>query len=467
MNKLNPLDDTIAAISTPLGLGGIGIVRLSGKEALSIANKMFVAKGSCDLRKAPSHTVHYGIIVDKKRDKKGIIDEVLITVMRAPKTYTKQDVVEINSHGSSVALKAILSLAIDLGARLAEPGEFTKRAFLNGRIDLTQAEAVLDIIQSKTEAFLRLSTNQLKGDLTLKLEEIREDLMNVYAQLEAEVNFPDEDTAWKGKHNFFNSLESAERKIQKLLDSSHQGKIFKEGIRIVICGKPNVGKSSLLNVLLKSPRAIVSEIAGTTRDTIEESLQIKGVPFQVIDTAGILKPQNIIEEEAVNRSRLYTQSADIVLFLVDASQRLSEEDRDLANKLTGQNVIVVINKCDLDVQLDGSCILSLMPGKKSVHISVLKKEGIDELTDMIVDDALGGITFDMGGVLISNLRHISSLKDALMAVSKAENFLKQNLSQEFISEEIKGAINSLDMITGRHIDVDLLDNIFSNFCIGK
>lgn len=462
------LNDTIVAVSTPTGVGGIGIVRMSGGEALSIADKMFHSRnGNVLPSKVSSHTVHYGFIVDRSKDEREVIDEVLLTVMRAPKTYTREDVVEINCHGGFVAFRAILRLAIDLGARLAEPGEFTKRAFISGRIDLTQAEAVLDIIQSKTNAFLKVSTNQLKGDLTLELEAIRESLMSVYTQIEAMVNFPEDDIPTETRDNMFSSLTDSKERIKVLLDSSEQGKILKEGIKIVICGKPNVGKSLLLNVLLKTPRAIVSNIAGTTRDTIEEAAQIDGIPLQLVDTAGILEPRDLIEEEAVKRSRLYMQSADLVLLVLDTSGKISKEDKDLAKNIENKNIIVVVNKCDLKNHIEDREIEALLPDRRFVRISALYKTAIDQLERAIVDQVFHGQTINTNAILISNMRHVQSLKAAYKVISEAIELLHQELSLEFISEEIRIAISSLDTITGRDLDVDLLDQIFANFCIGK
>lgn len=459
------LDDAIVAVSTPSGIGGIGIVRMSGEKVLSIADKMFrPRKGNVQPSSFSTHTVHYGFIIDGKGE---VIDEVLVTVMRAPKTYTRQDIVEINCHGGYVALQSILRLAINLGARLAEPGEFTKRAFLNGRIDLTQAEAVLDIIQSKTKAFLKVSTNQLKGELTLELEAIREQVMKVYSEIEAIINFPEDDIDAAPLGQILLSLDEAQNRVKALLDSSEKGKILKDGIKIVICGKPNVGKSLLLNVLLKTPRAIVSDIAGTTRDAIEETAQIQGIPFQLVDTAGILEPRDLIEEEAVKRSRLYMQSADLVLFMLDANTGISKEDKNLVANIENQNVLVAVNKCDLKSRVEDKDINVLIPDKQMIRISALKEIAIDQLEKAIVDNVLHGQDINTHGILISNMRHVQSLKTCFEAVLKAVELINKGLSLEFVSEEIKMAISSLDAITGRDMDRDILDQIFANFCIGK
>lgn len=464
MYQLKGLDDTIAAVSTSLGEGGIGIVRLSGNNALSIADKMFVTKDKKRPSEFKSFSVRFGWIKDGQGE---VVDEALLTVMRAPKSYTKQDVVEISSHGGTVVLRRVLSRACELGARLAEPGEFTKRAFLNGRIDLAQAEAVLDVIQAKTDSFLRVSTNQLKGRLTQELEMIREKLMNVYTEIEAIVNFPEDDIDTKGIEKLSRSLAEANNRVGQLLDSSEHGRILKEGIKIVICGRPNVGKSSLLNILLKTPRAIVSDIAGTTRDTIEETAQIKGIPFQLVDTAGILEPRDFVEQEAVKRSQMYIKSADVVLFVVDGSQPLAKEDEDIASLIKGRETVIVVNKSDLTQRLKQEAIKQMLPQSVIVSISALKNTAIDELEKAIVDKAWHAKDIDMSGVMISNLRHVHALKACGKVLQEASGELKKKLSLEFVSEEVKLAINHLDSITGRNIDEDLLDTIFSKFCIGK
>jgi tRNA modification GTPase len=477
MGQLEDLHDTIAAISTPLGQGGIGIVRLSGPEALSIADKIFVAQNGRKASQWKSHSVQYGHIIDPDPvagDRPRMIDEVLLIVMRAPRTYTCEDVIEVNCHGGLVPLRAVLTLAVMHGARLAEPGEFTKRAFLNGRIDLTQAEAVLDMIQARTEAFLKVSASQLKGELTVELEKIRERLMDVFVELEAEVNFPEDvmdndvnsSDGWQVRQKRADTLRQAEERIRRLLATAGRGRILKEGIKIVICGKPNVGKSSLLNCLLRQPRAIVSPIAGTTRDTIEETAEIDGIPFQLVDTAGFLEPRDVIEEEAVRRSRLSVQSADLVLFLLDATGEITSEDEKLFSLLAGKKFLVVFNKCDLPQRL---CV-STMSGvdfKNILRVSALQLTGIEELRREIVLSVLGNEANHSEGVLLTNLRHVEALERCGGAIQQCLLLLEQGLPVEFISEGIKNAVGSLDRVTGRDIDADLLDQIFSAFCIGK
>lgn len=478
------LNDTIVAISTAAGHGGIGIIRLSGKKALSIADKMFLSKSKAKPSQFKTHTVHYGNIVvrrassvvrkinNKTQDaprttQDEIVDEVLLTVMRAPKSYTREDIVEISSHGGLIPMRAILRIAIDYGARLAEPGEFTKRAYLNGRIDLTQAEAVLDIINSQTDAFLKVSLNQLKGELTTELELIRETLMSIYTHLEAIVNFPEDEVDAASQKELFKKLKGEQEKIAALLKTADQGKVFKEGIRVVICGKPNVGKSSLLNVLLKQPRAIVTDVAGTTRDTIEETAQIKGIPFQLVDTAGILEPRDRIEKEAIKRSHVSIDNADLILFVFDNSRPLAREDHDLINKLKDKNVLIVMNKCDLKGKIHRAEIKRLFEKQKMIAISALKKQGLADLEKAIVEVVLHEKIDQTPRLLISNLRHVESLQKADSALLKAVDVVSRDQPFELASEEIKAAVNHLDQITGKNVDADLVDKIFMDFCIGK
>ncbi len=460
MYQYKGLEDTIAAIATPTGVGGIGIVRLGGPQVLSIADNVFRPKGKIKPSQAEGFTVHYGWIVNTHN---AIIDEVLLTVMRAPKSYTGQDVVEIGCHGGWAVVRAVLDIVLNAGARLAEPGEFTKRAFLNGRMDLAQAEAVLDIIRAKTEAFVRVSQHQLKGQLSDEIENIRGVLMSVYTTLEALINFPEDDIDAQTHDDVCKRLEDQNKRIQTLLANSHNGRLLKEGIRVVLCGKPNVGKSSLLNVLLKQPRAIVTDIAGTTRDVLEEEAQIRGIPLQLVDTAGILEPRDLIEQEAVKRSHLYIQSADLVLLVLDHSLPLQDQDRLLIEQLKDRPVVVVVNKCDLPSALD----LTQVSFEKLVKVCALQQQGIDQLEQAIVEAVWQGEGLDTQGVLVSNLRHIQALKQTVVELEAAGGLMGEGLSLEFISEHIKAAVNQLDAVLGRNIDEDLLESIFSEFCIGK
>lgn len=463
MYQYHGLEDTIVAISTPVGHGAIGIIRLSGKDAIVIGDRIFKAKNNKLLAEAKSFTVHYGWI-QKDAD---IIDEVMVTVIRAPRSYTTEDILEINCHGGPVALKSILNFVLESGARLAEPGEFTKRAFLNGRIDLTQAEAVLDVIQSKTDAFLKISTHQLKGELSTELESIREILMDIYTEIEAIINFPEDEIDAQSKGNIIKAIELAGGRVQNLLLSAEQGRLLKDGIKLVLCGRPNVGKSSLLNLLLKTPRAIVSDIAGTTRDTIEEDAQINGIPFRLVDTAGILEPRDLIEKEAVHRSHQHIKAADLVLFVIDSSEELSDQDYALMDMLEQQNVIVVFNKCDLKCMIENAIVKEKFLHKPIVRVSVLKKEGMADLEQAVVEQILPQKRIDTDRLLVSSVRHINALKECLTVLTRAQESMNGNAFLEVVSEDVKRGVNFLDAITGRNIDNDLLDTIFSQFCIGK
>lgn len=460
MYQFKGLEDTIAAIATPAGSGGIGIVRLSGKEAIAMAQTIFRPKSSLKLSDAKGFTVHYGWIINAGNE---IVDEVLVTLMRGPKSYTGEDVIEISCHGGWAVVRLVLDLVLSAGGRLAEPGEFTKRAFLNGRIDLAQAEAVLDIIKARTETFVRVSQNQLKGQLSKEIESIRSELMNVYTSLEALINFPEDDIDTQVQNDLYKHIEDEGKHIEKLLTNSNNGRLLKEGIRVVLCGKPNVGKSSLLNVLLKQQRAIVTDIAGTTRDVLEEEAQIKGIPLNLIDTAGILEPRDLIEQEAIKRSHLYIQNADLVLLVIDNSLPLEEQDKLLIEQLRERNVIAVINKYDLPSQIAPASL----PFERIVKVCAIKNQGITELEEMIVKSVWEGDAVDTQGVFVSNLRHIQALKQAVVELEAANGLMDEGLSIEFISEHVKSAVNYLDSVLGRNIDEDLLESIFSEFCIGK
>lgn len=459
MYQLKSIDDTIAAIATPAGEGGIGVVRISGTQALGIADKIFKAKNGRSASQARTFTVHYGWVMDNG----AVIDEALMTVMKGPKSYTGQDIVEMSCHAGPAVMRSVLECVLAAGARLAEPGEFTKRAFLNGRIDLTQAEAVIDVIRAKTEGFARVSQNQLSGELAQELNGMRDELMNMYTAVEAIINFPEDDIGPEDRAHLIGRLRGQQEKLAKLLASSRNGRILKDGIRIVLCGKPNVGKSSLLNVLLKQDRAIVTDIAGTTRDPLEESARIKGIPFQLVDTAGILEPRDLIEEEAVKRSRTFMAAADLVLLVLDASCPLDAADQALMAQLRGRPMLTVLNKTDLPVKIQAQDL----PAGPQVKVSALRKQCIDGLEEAIVAAVWEGKDTAPHGIMISNLRHITALTTAQDALKEAVDHAQAASSWEIVSQGIKDAVNQLDAVTGRNIDEDLLDRIFSEFCIGK
>ena len=373
-NLPNSVDDTIVAISTPLGEGGIGIVRLSGKNALSITDKIFVSKDKSKPTAFKTYTVHYGHIIRHSSRVRGreIIDEVILTVMRAPRSYTKEDVVEINCHGGVVPLRKVLDLVLTLGARLAQPGEFTKRAFINGRIDLLQAEAVLDIIRSKTESFMKVALGQLEGGFSVTINRLKEDLLDVLGEVEARIDFSEEEVELTSKEDISIKLGNLSGEIKKLIDEAWKGMILKEGIMCVICGKPNVGKSSLMNVLLRRNRVIVTPIPGTTRDAIEEEINLRGIPVRVVDTAGISVAKNIVEEHGIRKSKSYIKLADLILFMLDGSKRWSEQDTEILRSIKGRNFMIISNKNDLPGKLDIDKVKKITEKNEIIEISLLR-----------------------------------------------------------------------------------------------
>ncbi|MBU0549331.1 MAG: tRNA uridine-5-carboxymethylaminomethyl(34) synthesis GTPase MnmE, partial [Candidatus Omnitrophica bacterium] len=398
MQKEINLNDTIAAVATPCGESGIGIVRISGRRALSIADKVFVSQDGRKPSSFKTYTTHYGWIVNRSQKSEvrsqknlssvfcplysdGVIDEVILTVMRSPKSYTREDTVEINCHGGIIPLRKTLELVLDSGARLSRPGEFTQRAFLNGRIDLTQAEAVLDIIRAKSDYALSVSMGQLKGLLSNKLSQLRKKVLSLLSILEVNIEFPDQDLPAAEINKISCGLKQAARDLELILENASQGRVLREGIKAVICGKPNVGKSSLLNALLKCERSIVTPLAGTTRDTIEEVLDIKGIPVRVVDTAGIIQPRDLIERKAVSRSRRYIKEADLVLLVFDGSKNLSQEDRILMRKVGTKPTIALVNKIDLRQKLEDARIRKRFKGV--VRISAKKLKNIDLLEEAV------------------------------------------------------------------------------------
>jgi tRNA modification GTPase len=385
--------------------------------------------------------------------------------MRAPRSYTKEDSVEINCHGGIIPLRDVLELVLKNGARLATPGEFTKRAFLNGRIDLTQAEAVLDIIKAKTDSALEAGLMQLKGRLSQEIARIRRGLLEILSFLEANIDFPEEEIAELNLKKAAGQLKDLEGNIKTMLESFSFGKILREGLKIVICGKPNVGKSSLLNALLKEERSIVTHIAGTTRDTIEEVIDIKGIPVRIVDTAGILEPRDLIEKKAVERSKRYIASADLVLLLFDASNSLSKEDRFLIKRLSKKNVIAILNKIDLRIKIDKEAIFKNFA--RVIEISAKKFKNLNLLEKEITDLVYHGKLNIRDLVLVTNLRHIELLRKSEKLIARSLKSLDNGLSIEFIAQDLKDVLLFFDELLGKRFSQDLLDKIFSSFCIGK
>jgi len=463
------LNDTIVAVSTPVGEGGIGIVRLSGKDSLKIADKIFLSKDGKKSSEFKTYTVHYGHIIDKGQGKQKIVDEVILTVMRSPKSYTKEDVVEINCHSGIASLKGVLDLCLVNGARLAAPGEFTKRAFLNGRIDILQAEAVLDVIKAKTGLSLRSALNNMEGFFSNKINEIRKDLIGIYAYMEASIDFSEEEPKGIDKRSIFKKLSSVKSEIEEFIASSNQGRILRQGIKAVICGSPNVGKSSLMNAILKESRSIVTHIPGTTRDTIEEIVNIKGIPVTLVDTAGITDTNHIAEREGIRRSRLYLENADIALLVLDQSRKLNKDDMNIIKRIRDnkKEAIVIINKADLKCRLDVNKVRKLFKKIPLVHISALNMHGVDKLENEIKDIVWKGKAPGAGFAGASNERQLGILKRSLSDINEAVNSYKADLPIDCICVYVRSSIEGLGEITGHTITEQALDKIFSEFCIGK
>lgn len=457
-------EDTIAAISTPLGMGGIGVVRISGPQALEIAQRVF--RPHKELKNSfLSHRFYLGEII-RPMDRT-VIDEVLLVYMRHPHTYTREDVVEIQCHSGLLILREILEAVLHCGARLAEPGEFTKRAFLNGRIDLTQAEAVIDLINAKTQKALELANQQRSGKLAGQVQQIREELLKLLTYIEASIDFPEEEISEISPQELSQSLQNISQQIQLLISSYEEGKIFREGISAVIVGKPNVGKSSLLNALLGEERAIVTSIPGTTRDVLEEFINVQGIPLKILDTAGLRHARDIIEEEGVRRTKKCLQEADLVIWVLDGSAPASAEDFHILPAIRGKNIIIVINKNDLPQRLSLDSLPGELPSALCVSISALHGQGLEELKEAIATTIIKNKLTNSAEVIISNLRHKHSLVLAQEALHQAQEGLNKNLSYEFMALDLRQALEALGEIVGATASEEVLERIFSQFCIGK
>ncbi|NOX20335.1 MAG: tRNA uridine-5-carboxymethylaminomethyl(34) synthesis GTPase MnmE [Nitrospirae bacterium] len=455
------LDDTIAAISTPLGEGAIGIVRLSGPRAFDIAERIFISPKNKSISQATSHSMLYGFIVNP--DTQETIDEVLLTVLKAPNTYTREDMVEINCHGGVLAVRKVLELVLGLGARLAEPGEFTLRAFVNGRIDLSQAEATADLIKAKTERSSKIALDQLKGSLSNKIKTLRESLTEVVVHIEAYIDFPEEELDLETEDKLINRLKTIKEELQKLSLTYEEARFYRDGVAVAIVGRPNVGKSSLLNRLMQQDRAIVTEIPGTTRDVIEEYLNLEGLPVRIMDTAGIRKTHDLAEAEGVRRSLQAIEGADLILALLDLSQPLTEEDRFMLDKVRHKNTLLVLNKADLKAQLP----LSDLPDEiQKVRISAKTGDGLDELKKAILRQIIKK-EISSEGVVITNMRHKLAIDRAVLAITRTIDAIKDKAPYEIIALEARDALNSLGEIIGEVTTDDILNRIFSSFCIGK
>ncbi|ERM91607.1 tRNA modification GTPase [Caldanaerobacter subterraneus subsp. tengcongensis MB4] len=457
--------DTIAAISTFPGEAGIGIVRISGDEALEIISKIFRPFRKKDIKSVKSHTIHYGHIVDPETGE--VYDEVLVTVMRKPNTYTREDVVEINCHGGIVVSSKILELVLKHGARLAEPGEFTKRAFLNGRIDLSQAEAVIDIITSKTMLANRYAQKQLAGVLGQKMKDLKNKIMELLSHLLALIDFPEEDVEELEREEIKRRAKDILNDIEYLIASSESGRIIREGLKTAIIGKPNVGKSSLLNALLKQNRAIVTDIPGTTRDVIEEYMNIKGIPIKLIDTAGIRHTDELVEKIGVEKSKEVLAEADLILFVLDASRDLTKEDYEIFDILSGKNIIFVLNKVDLPKKIDEEELKKLVGNGIIVEVSTVERTGLDKLESEIYNLVFKGKVSATEEEIITNARHREVLINAKKHMESVIEAIEKGYSEDLITIDVNGALNEIGKITGETATEDVINQIFERFCVGK
>lgn len=460
----NVLEDTIAAVGTAPGESGIGIVRLSGSLSIEILEKIFKAKKWKSAYDIPSRYMTYGYIFDDEGKK---VDEVLAVIMKAPYSYTAEDVVEIHCHGGIVPIRKIMGLILNKGARPAEPGEFTKRAFLNGRIDLAQAEAVIDVITAKTEGGLDNALNQLGGVLSQQIKDIMNILISILAHIEASIDFPEHDIEELTIENVKNNILIAKDNIKELLNTYDEGKIQREGLSTAIVGRPNVGKSSLLNVLLKENRAIVTDIPGTTRDIIEEYLNLGGILIKLIDTAGLRETEDVVEKIGVERTKEAIDKADLIIFVIDVSEKLTKEDWDIISLTKGKKVIVVGNKIDLGINANLDEIQRIFGKNSIVKMSIKEYKGIKEIEKAIVDIVYSGSVKSKNTSLISNVRHKFLLEKTEDSLEKAQEAIETGIPVDLISVDIRDAWRYLGEITGDTVEEDIVTEIFSRFCIGK
>lgn len=458
--------DTIAAISTPMGEGAIAIVRLSGEEAIPITDKLFSGVSGKTLAEQGSHRIHYGHLHDPKSGQ--VVEEVMVSVMKGPKTFTKEDVVEINCHGGLVSVNRVLQLVLNNGARLAEPGEFTKRAFLNGRIDLSQAEAVMDLIRAKTDRAMNVALGQMEGRLSRLIRRLRQEILEVLAQIEVNIDYPEYDDVEEMTHTLLMpKVNYVKSEIQELLQTSQQGKILREGLSTVIVGRPNVGKSSLLNSLVQENKAIVTDIPGTTRDVIEEYVNVRGVPLRLLDTAGIRETEDIVERIGVERSRQVLKEADLILLVLNYSDKLTKEDENLFEAVKGMDTIVIVNKTDLPQQIDLEKVKQLAKDHKIVTTSLLEDQGVNELEEAISSLFFTGSVEAKDASYVSNSRHIALLNQSLQAIEDAISGVEMGTPIDIVQIDLTRVWELLGEIIGDSVQDSLINQLFSQFCLGK
>ena len=458
------IDDIIAAVSTAVGPGGIGIVRISGEGSVALADKIFKSASGVKLRDKKTHTITYGNVVNNEGS---IVDEALVSIMLGPNSYTKEDIVEINCHGGFSAVKKVLETVVNAGARPAEPGEFTKRAFLNGRIDLSQAEAVIDIINSKTELSMKNAVGQLEGVLGNKIKDIRSLLIDAVSTIEAAIDYPEHDIEEETYAVLSQKTRFALREVEKLIKTADTGIMLKDGVNMVILGRPNVGKSSLLNFMLNEERAIVTDIPGTTRDTVEEYFNISGIPVKIADTAGVRQTDDIVEKIGVERSVERAKNADLIILMLDMSRPLSDDDIKLLDFIRNKKYIIALNKCDLSKKADISNLYKDIPNENIVEVSVKENTGMDSLMSRINDILTDGSVEAGDGVMVSSARHKNLLLNAAESLKKALNTIESGMPEDFVSMDITDALGYLGEITGENVKEDILNRIFERFCVGK
>ncbi|MDQ0903046.1 tRNA uridine-5-carboxymethylaminomethyl(34) synthesis GTPase MnmE [Paenibacillus sp. V4I7] len=457
------LNDTIAAISTPLGEGGIAVIRVSGDEAVPLVERIFRSKTKLSV--AETHTVHYGFIIEPASAQK--VEEVLVTLMKAPRSFTMEDVVEVSCHGGIVSVKKVLDLLLQQGVRLAEPGEFTKRAFLNGRIDLTQAEAVIDLIRAKSDRAFKVALKQVEGNLSKQIKHLRYILVELMAHVEVNIDYPEHDVEEMTNTFIKSKCDTVMLEIDRLLVTAEQGKILREGIETAIVGKPNVGKSSLLNELAQENRAIVTDIPGTTRDVIEEFVNIGGIPLKLLDTAGIRETSDLVEQIGVERSKTALAEADLILLVLNSNEELEFDEIALMKQLADKQTIVILNKTDLSRKLNVEQVLSYFPQERIVELSLIENKGIEDLEKAIAAIFFEGKLESSDLTYVSNIRHISLLKQAKRSLQDALDANEQYVPIDMIQIDIRAAWEQLGEIIGDSVGESLIDQIFTQFCLGK